>query len=129
MDREVVDLDVLRPPPQFVKLGGNEVDLSFVPCALTFEVDRLANELADLDIAEVEKGGDEAERAFGIAIELCATFCQWKYPEMDKDWFLSNTDPTQVNKLSEMIQLTLQRSYAGAEAYGKNPEAAKESEG
>ena len=129
MDREVVDLDVLRPPPQIAKLGGNEIDLSFVPCALTFEVDRLANELAGLDIDEVNKGGDEAQRAFNIAIELCATFCEWKYPEMDKEWFQSNTDPVQINKLSEMIQSTLQRSYAGAEAYGKNPEAARESNG
>jgi hypothetical protein len=120
MDREVIDLDVLRPPPQFVKLGGNKIDISFIPCALTFEVDRLAQELGKLDLVEVNKGGKAAEKAFDIAIDLCAVFCSAKHPEMTKDWFMQNTDPVQINRLAETIQSTLQRSYAGAEAYSKN---------
>ena len=121
MDREVIDLDVLRPPPQLVKLGGHEIDVSFIPCALTFEVDRLSQALVGLDLEEVNKGGKEAEKAFMFAIDLCVAFCSAKYPDMTKDWFMHNTDPIQINKLSETIQETLQRSYAGAEAYSKNP--------
>lgn len=120
MDREVIDLDALRPPSQLVKLGGHEIDVSFIPCALTFEVDRLSNEMAGLDIKEVNKGGTEAEKAFYLAIDLCVVFCSAKYPDMTKAWFMQNTDPIQINKLAETIQETLQRSYAGAEAYSKN---------
>ena len=120
MDREVIDLDILRPKPKIIKLGGHENDVSFIPCALTFEVDRLSRELVGLDLTEVEKGGKEAEKAFGLAIDLCVTFCSAKYPDMTKDWFMQNTDPFQINKLADTIQVTLQRSYAGAEAYGKN---------
>jgi hypothetical protein len=120
MDRVVIDLDVLRPDPVVIKLGGHEIDVSFIPCALTFEVDRLAQELAGLDLKEVQKGGEEANRAFLIAIDLCVAFCSARYPEMTKDWFMQNTDPLQINRLADTIQETLQRSYAGAESYGKN---------
>lgn len=120
MDREVIDLDILRPAPQIVKLGGNEIDVSFIPCALTFEVDRLANEMARVDLKEVSKGKKEAEKAFSLAIDLCAVFCSAKHPKMNREWFLQNTDPVQINKLAETIQKTLERSYAGAEAYSKN---------
>jgi len=120
MDREVIDLDILRPKPKFIKLGGHEIDVSFIPCALTFEVDRLSRELVNLDLDEVQKGGDAAEKAFDYAIDLCVAFCSAKYPDMTKEWFMQNTDPIQINKLAETIQETLQRSYAGAEAYGKN---------
>ena len=120
MDREVIDLDILRPEPKIIKLGGHEIDVSFVPCALTFEVDRLSRELVGLDLKEVQKGGKEAEKAFGLSIDMCAVFCSAKYPDMTREWFMQNTDPVQINRLADTIKETLQRSYAGAEAYGKN---------
>ncbi len=120
MPGEVYDLDILRPPPKKVKIGGKEIDVSYVPCGITFEVDRLASELHAFDIAEVKAGGEVTKAAFNILIELCSTFCSCKHPEMTKDWFLKNADVAQMNEFSEIIQKTLERSYEGAEAYQKN---------
>ena len=37
----VIDLDILRPEQKLVKLGGHEIDLSFIPCGITFEIDQI----------------------------------------------------------------------------------------
>ena len=120
MDDEVLDLDILRPKAQWVKLGQNKIDVSFIPCGITFEVDGIVREMSALDTEKLQEGGEETKRGFDLALKLCATFCSWKHPEMTEDWFRDNTDPAQINKLSETIQATLQRSYAGVEAYQKN---------
>jgi len=130
---EVVDLDILRPPPKKVVLAGKEIDVSFVPCAITWEVDRLVKQVYEISetelgnaadaaeaIKELANNGDATARLFDVTIELCATFCANQHPAMTVDWFKTKTDPAQVNKLSEIIIETLQRSFAGAEAYQGN---------
>lgn len=120
MKGEVVDLDILRPGPKIVKLAGEEIDVSFIPCGITFDVDRLVTELFTMDTEKVKEGGEETNRAFDLTMELCASFCTVEHPHMTKEWFLKNTDPGQVNKLAELIRETLLRSYEGAEAYQGN---------
>ena len=42
MDKEtegIVDLDILKPPKKIIKLGGVQIDVSFVPCGITWEID------------------------------------------------------------------------------------------
>ena len=117
---EVVDLDILRPEPVIVKLKGFEIDVSYIPCAITFKADDLMKKMNGFDAEEVQKGGEATEEAFDATIELCSLFCSWKHPEMTKKWFFENTDPIQINKLAETIQNTLLRSYNGAEEYSKN---------
>jgi len=117
---EVVDLDVLRPEPKIVKLAGKEIDVSFIPCGITFEVDGLVNELTTYDLDTVQEGGEESKRAFDTALKLCSIFCSHKHPEMTVEWFRDNTGAVQINKLVEIIQGTLLKSYAGTEAYQGN---------
>ena len=117
---EVVDLDALRPTEITVKLGGNEIDVSYMPCGITFEVDEIVKRLTAYDMATVQKGGKETDEVFDIALELCSVFCSHKHPEMTVKWFEENTDPLQVNRLATIIQETLARAYQGAEAYSGN---------
>jgi len=117
---EIVDLDALRPKKVIVKLGGKEIDVSFIPCGITFDVDEITRRLYGFDMDKVQAGGQETNDAFNIALELCSTFCTVRNPEMTVEWFRENTDPIQVNQLATIIQETLARSYAGAEAYQKN---------
>jgi hypothetical protein len=125
MNGKVIDLDVLRPKPQVVKLAGKEIDVSFIPCGITFDVDRLTNELAKYTVSQLEAGGKEAKKAFDLSVELCSVFCTVKYPEMTEEWFRANVDPLQVQAFAEILQSTLARSYEGAERYSKNLEAAE----
>ena len=45
---EVVDLDILRPAPRMIKLGGHKIDLSFVPCGITFDIDKISRRLVEI---------------------------------------------------------------------------------
>ena len=112
---EIVDLDVLRPPPKIMRLGGNDIDVSYIPTALTFEVSRITQELSGLDVDEMAKGEDAAQRGFNMMVELCALYCSWKHPEMTVEWIMDNTNAAQVNAMSECIQKTLEQAFAGAE--------------
>ena len=113
---EVLDLDLLRPEPKIIKLGGKEIDVSFIPCGITFDVDRITRDITGLDFDKVQAGGKEAEKAFNLSMELCAVYCQTEHPEMDKAWFKRNTTPPQVNALVTAIKETLFKGYEQVQA-------------
>lgn len=114
----VVDLDVLRPEPRFVKLGGKEIDVSFIPTGITFEIDAVVREMGKLDQAAVQAGeGEDARRGFDLTVELCSLFCRRKHPEMTPEWFGEHTDAGQLSVFAEAIKAALFRSYEGIEEY------------
>ena len=122
----VVDLDILRPDARYVRLGGNDIDVSFIPCAITFELEEVVQEMAKLSQADLTNGsGDAARRGFELAIDLCALFCRKEYPQMTRDWFMANTDVGQIGTFAESIKAALVQSYQGVERYQKNPPKAK----
>jgi len=116
----VIDLDILRPEPQLVKIGGKEIDVSFVPCGITFELDEIVQQLVKLDTSTIQNDVKEQRRAFDLGVRLCAIFCKRKYPEMDETWFLDNASSQQITKFANAIQSALMLSYAGVEAHAKN---------
>ena len=116
---DTVDLDVIRPKPKFIKLGEKKIDVSFIPCGITFDIDQLMQKLSGLDIEEIQKGGAEAKKAFEMSVELCVIFCQHKYSEMDNEWFLNNVDAMQVQQFAEVIKDTLAKSYDAVSKYGE----------
>ena len=122
----VKDLDVLRPEKKIVKIAGKEIDVSFLPCGLTFDVDEIVQEIYRIDRAEVEKGGPAIRDAFMLSIRLCAAFCRFHYPELDEEWFLHNFSPAQVKALAESIQQALIDAYAGIETPQKAAKGSQE---
>ena len=122
---EVLDLDVLRPQKRIVKLGGHEIDVSYIPLGITFDVDEVIKELAPLNGVDLQKGGEPARKALKLACKLCALFCSVKYPELDEEWFQTQATPEQVIAFSDVVKDTLFRSYEGVEEYSGNQEAAK----
>ena len=125
MPDNVLDLDTLRPKARIVQLSGKTIDVSFVPCGITFDVDELVSQLRDVVKAmETETGltGEDAVRssgnspstkiAFDIGVKLCALFCSVRHPEMDEDWFMQNTSPkviclTPFNRFGYLLPATL----------------------
>ena len=120
-----MDLDVLRPEPVIVRLGGNDIDVSFIPCAITFELEEIVQEMSKLTEADVRGQPEVARRGFDMAIELCALFCRRDHAEMTKDWFLAQTDAGQVGAFADAIKDALVQSYEGAGRYQRNPPKAK----
>jgi len=123
MSDAVLDLDVLRPKRRIVKLGGHEVDCSFVPLGITFDLEEITQKIASLDQDEVRKGGAAAKTAFNLAVDMCSIFCSLKHPDMTPQWFQENVDGVQLNGLASEIRRALEMAYAGIDP--KNAEAAQ----
>ena len=122
---EILDLDLLRPEPKMVKLGGKEIDVSFIPCGITFDIDKITRDITELDFKKVQEGGAETKKAFRLSMQLCAVYCQTSHPEMNEAWFEKNTTPPQVNALVMAIKETLFKGYEQVQGYQGNAEAVK----
>ena len=120
---KVQDLDVLRPEPRIVTIGGKGIDVSFIPCAITFDVDAVVRELSVLTQDEIKNDPPKTRRAFELSVKLCAIFCAYKYPELDEEWFLNNTNVNQIAAFAEAIKDALSKAYAGIEVDSKNLKA------
>jgi len=125
MDTNIIDLDLLRPAPRYVVIGKKKIDMSFIPCGITFDIDELIRDMSKLNKDQVMEGGAETLRAFNLGIKLCAVFCSVSYPELSEDWFRKNTNPQQVNMLADEIRKTLFAGYEQVAGYTKNEEAVK----
>ena len=118
---DVVDLDILRPKRKSVRLANKVIDVSMIPCGITFEIDQIVRELMTLNQDEINKGGTKETRAaLDLTIRLCATFAGVNNPEMTEEWFRANVDATQTREMANIIKDALLRSYEGVKAYGKN---------
>jgi len=128
----VHDLDVLRPPKEFVRLGGKDIDVSFIPSGVAIDIMGMQQELNDLTntpekLKKVEAGGKEARRSFEIAAELCAAITQSQYPDMNKEWLLVNTDVIQIKALMDYVTRAVFNSLETAEdPEVKKPQADEE---
>ena len=123
---EIIDLDVLRPEKKVVKISGHEIDVSFIPCGITFDIDAIMQDIMMLDHAAVQAGGEEAQKAFNLSVKLCVAFCTWQHPELDEKWFRDNVSPQQLAAMSSAIQEALTQAYAGISV---PPKAAKAKRG
>lgn len=122
---KVQDLDVLRVEPRFIRISGKDIDVSFIPCGITFDIDDIIQQLGKLDPELASKGGAETKKAFELSIQLCAIFCSHKYPELDLEWWNNNADALQVKTFAEAVKEALQRAYAGVGSPAKKPTASR----
>jgi len=117
---EVIDLDIIRPKGKKVRLAGKIIDVSFIPCGITFEVDDVVRQISSLDQEKITTDLVEAKKAFSLAVRLCAIFASVEYPEINEDWMMKHCSAEQINVLSDAIKEALIESYKGIERYGKN---------
>jgi hypothetical protein len=120
---KIEDLDVLRPEPKYIRIGGKDIDVSFIPCGITFEIDSIVRELSTMSQEKMLANGEDTKRAFDLSVQMCAAFCSHKYPELDIEWFNSNADAKQIQKFSLAIKDALTRAYSGIEENPKNLKA------
>jgi len=121
---KIVDLDTIRPEQKIIRLGGKDIDVSFIPCGITFEVDSIIRELSTIGQDKILENGDDTNKAFNLSVKLCSTFCSHKYPELDEEWFFENTDAKQIQAFSKAIQESLINAYLGIDT-SKNLKAGK----
>lgn len=123
---EVIDLDILKNESRRIKLGGKQIDISFIPVAITFRVNEITEKLFAMKTEELENDVKKAEEGFDLAVKLCALFCEHNYPELDEQWFRKNTTVGQIQVFASEIRKTLFESMQGLERYAsKNAEGAK----
>ena len=113
---EVRDLDVLRPQRHVMRLAGQDIDVSFIPAGITFDIQAVVQKMTTLDQAKLSKGDNkELAKAFNLGVELCAVFCEHDHPDMTLEWFLSNTNVEQISELSQGIQKAYTHAYDGVD--------------
>lgn len=117
---EIIDLDILRPKIKKVKLAGKILDISYIPCGVTFEIDGIIREMGTLDVSKLDRDTKETKRGFDLTLKLCSTYASIQYPEMTEEWFRKNCSAEQLNVLVTSIRNALTESYKGVEQYGKN---------
>ena len=110
----VLDLDVLRPKDERVVLGGNEIDVSFIPLALTWDINELLTQSGALDQEKLNVNDTaEVKKAFALSVKMCAVFCAHQFPEMDEAWFEKNASLGDITALGIKIREALVRAYEG----------------
>jgi hypothetical protein len=117
---DIVDLDILRPKKQAVRLAQKIIDVSYIPCGITFEIDKIVRELMALDQEKVKDGGEETRKALDLTIKMCVTFASVEYPEMNEHWFRKHVSVEQTRLMADVIKDALLKSYEGVKSYGKN---------
>jgi hypothetical protein len=117
---DIVDLDILRPKKQAVRLAQKIIDVSYIPCGITFEIDQIVRELMALDQKKVTEGGEETRKALDLTIKMCVTFASVEYPEMNENWFKKRVSVEQTKAMADAIKDSLLKSYSGVKEYGKN---------
>lgn len=132
-DKAIVhDLDVLRPSPEYVKLAGKKIDISFIPSGVALDIMAMRQKLEELTnspekIKKIEKGGGEALESFDLSAGICAKITESQHSEMTKEWLLKNTDVLQLQKLIEHVTNAVFSSLEGAKGDpGKNQTAIKQ---
>jgi len=120
-DKPIIhDLDILRPAPEYVKLAGKEIDISFIPSGIAIDIENIQekmNKLTDTPakMKKIAGGGKEAAQSFDIAAELCAKITSSQHEEMDKEWLLKNTDIFQIKALMEYVISATTKSFESIE--------------
>lgn len=122
---KIEDLDILRPEKRIIKLDGKDIDVSFIPCGINFEVDEIVRELGGMSTEIIGDNNTGSKRAYELSIKLCSLFVENKYPELDEDWFKANVDAIQIKHFVEAIKDALTKAYLGVETETKNLKAAK----
>jgi len=113
------DLDVLRPQPEYVQLAGKKINIAGIPSGIAVDIIGLHGKLLDLagspeKLKKIE-AGEDAEKSFEVAAELCGVITRAQHKEMTKDWLLKNTDIVQLVALMNYIIKAVQRSLGGVE--------------
>ena len=111
------DLDVLRPPPEYVILSGKKIDIGFIPSGLAIAITNESRKLQELaadpgKLKEMDDGGPAAADSFEILAGMCATITSVQHEEMTKAWLLENTNLQQLSVLAAHISAAVNRSMA-----------------
>jgi len=128
---EIKNLDLLKPEAHSIKLLGKDIDLSFMPCGIVFDINDVVNELAVLTTDktdELAEGGRIARKAFELTVKLCAIVTESQYPELTAEYLQNHMSIRQLESFAGEIRGLLDRELAavGGDAEGKNAETVKE---
>lgn len=112
----------MRPKAELIQLGGNVIDISFIPSGIAMDMMGLQDEINKMidtpeKLERLRKGEAEtdARRTFDLSAELCAKITSCQFPEMDKAWLLKNTSVGQLKVLMDRVTRAVYRSLETAE--------------
>jgi hypothetical protein len=108
------DFDILAPPKRTAKIGGEEVDVTFIPARAALEfinfskkhdvkkLEALTEENLDLDI-------------LGDTLDIVALVCQRTNKKITKDWLLDNSDMATLMAFVQYVFASINKTNVEAE--------------
>ncbi len=91
------NLDEKQNPPEYIRLGGIDMDISFIPCGVAIPLTKAYDEWIDfLNKAggenEIRNNPDKAQESAELIVKVVATFTKFFDKQLNEDWLLKHTD-------------------------------------
>jgi hypothetical protein len=88
------DFDVLSPPKRFAKIGGEKIDVSFIPAKAALKFVSFSNKYSPETFKKFELGDttDLDPEMYDDIFEVVEVVCQRSSKIITKDWLLNNID-------------------------------------
>ena len=115
MKPKVHDLDKRQDEPEYVILGGTEIDISFIPAGVSIPLlglyDKWVKEIREQGGVEaIEKDPEKAMANAEIMADMIAMFTSYIDERLTKDWILRNLMIDKVMFLMQLLVKTITKN-------------------
>jgi hypothetical protein len=87
-EENIKDFDVLAPPKRLAKIGGEIVDVSFIPTRIALEI---------MSLGDFEESSFSAD-VFDKVVDITVKICQRSNSKITREWILDNIEPMTLMK-------------------------------
>lgn len=132
------DLDKLKPPPQYIRILGRQIDVSVIPSGVALEIMQSYEDLKEAAAAEdlAASDGARARQILEQTLDLCLKVIRrpfswrhlaewWQSRRFTKRWLIRNTDIVQLRTFIDRTIALIFKSMEGVEAKTREGEDRK----
>ena len=106
----IYDFDALVHEPRIALVGGEKVDVSIIPVAVTLAMAKLSERTREEIIASAEEDPEgELRRVLGLVSDVCMP----SNPKFTVDFLMNNMDMEKIRLFNEFVLKPLRESDEG----------------
>lgn len=114
-EENIKDFDILAPPKRLARIGGEIVDVSFIPTRIALEI---------MSLGDFDETSFSAE-IFDKVVDVTVKICQRSNPKITREWIIDNIEPMTLMKflvyaVESLSSRVSAGNKAGGEGEGKN---------
>jgi translation initiation factor 2 alpha subunit (eIF-2alpha) len=101
------NLDADIKEKEIVKLAGEEIDISFIPCGVSIPLlskyDKWVSESKKEGVEKIKNNVEIAQDNFKMQAEILSMFTSYTNPKLDYEWLLHNADLYQISSFMQLL--------------------------